>query len=111
MWFNINASKGLSTDRFNFFFAGFPALVVGHGVDGAGSGDTAQRMRSERYQFCGGLCGKCARNQDGSAERPAKPLKPADEIDGGTDRGEVQPVRRSDIAPQNLAKVQRGTER
>ena len=44
-----------------------------------------------------------ARNQDRPVERPAQSLQPADQVDGRTDRGEIQPVGRADIAPQDLA--------
>ena len=52
---------------------------------------------------------KC-RRQDRPVERPAQPFQPADQIDGGADRGEVEPVGRADIAPEHLAEMQRGAE-
>jgi hypothetical protein len=51
-----------------------------HGEDGAWRCETAQRMRSERYQRYPGLGGECARDMDVLAERPAQPLQPADQV-------------------------------
>ena len=39
-----------------------------------------------------------------------RPFEAADQIDGGADRGEVEPVGRADIAPQDLAEMQRDAE-
>ena len=52
-----------------------------------------------------------AGDEDGSFERPAEPFEPADQIHRRTDRSEIQPVSRADIAPQNFTKVQRHAER
>ena len=57
-----------------------------------------------------GLGGECARDKDDLVERPAQPLQPADQIDGGTDRGEIQAIGGADIAPQHLAEVQGDAE-
>src|SRR6266478_2853539 len=67
-------------------------------------------MRSERYQRYSGLGGECARDKDGLVERPAEPFQPADQIDGGADRREIQPIGSTDIAPEYLAEVQGGAE-
>src|SRR6476661_8809224 len=67
-------------------------------------------MRSERYQRYSGLGGECARDKDGLVERLAQPLEPANQIDGGTDRREIEPVSSTDIAPEHLAEVQGGAE-
>ena len=84
--------------------------ILRHGEDGAGRCDTAQRMRSERDQRHIGFGGERARDQDGLAERPAEPFEPADQINGGTDRREIQPVGGTDIAPEYLAEVQGDAE-
>jgi TetR/AcrR family transcriptional repressor of nem operon len=78
--------------------------------DGAGCGDTAQRVFAERHQRRGGLGGDGTRDQHRPAERPAQPLQPADQIDRRADGGEVQPVGRPNIAPQYLAEMQRRAE-
>ena len=57
-----------------------------------------------------GFGGEDARDQDGLVERPAQPFQPADQIDGGADRREIQPIGSTDIAPEHLAEMQRGAE-
>ena len=68
-------------------------------------------MRSECDQRRVGLSRERTRHQHRLAERPAQPLEPADQIDGGADRREIQAVGSADIAPQHLAEMQRGAER
>ena len=65
---------------------------------------------SKRDQWRSGFRGEGARDEDGLAERTAEALQAADQIDGGTDRGEIEPVGRADIAPQHLAEMQRDAE-
>ncbi len=67
-------------------------------------------MRSERDQRQLRLGGKRAGHKDCLAQRFAQPLQPADQIDGGADGGEIETIRRADIAPENLAKMQSGAE-
>src|SRR6476620_6279973 len=72
------------------------ASIVRHGEDRAWGCDSAQRMRAQWEQRRGSLGRERAGDQDGPAERPAQPFQPADQVDGGADRGEVQPVGRTD---------------
>jgi hypothetical protein len=83
---------------------------IWQGEDGAGHRDAAQHVFAERYQRCGGLGSNRARDQHRTAEWPAQPLQPTDEIDRRADRGEVQPINRADISPQYLAEMQRRAE-
>ena len=67
-------------------------------------------MFAERYQRCSGLGSNRAGDQHLPPERPAQPLQPTDEVDCGADRGEIQPIGRTDVAPQYLAEMQRRAE-
>ena len=80
------------------------------GEDGARCGDAAQRVFAQRHRRRGGLGRDRDRDQHRPAERPAQPLHPAKQVDRGADRGEVQPVGRADMAPQDLAQMQRRAE-
>ena len=84
--------------------------ILRQGEDRAGRCDTAERMRSKRDQRRLCLGGKRAGHKDRLAQRFAQPLQPADQIDGGADGGEIQAIRRADIAPEDLAKMQGGAE-
>ena len=64
-------------------------------------------MRSERNKRRGGRGGEGARDKDGPVERPAETLEAADQIDGGANRREIEPVSGADIAPKHLAEMQR----
>ena len=67
-------------------------------------------MRSKRDQRHLRLGGKRAGHKDRLAQRFTQPLQPADQIDGGADGGEIKAIRRADIAPENLAKMQSDAE-
>ena len=83
---------------------------IRQGEDGAGRRDAAQHVLAQRHEGSGGRGGGCARDQDRTAEGSAQPLQPAHQVDGGADGSEVQPVGRTDIAPQYLAEMQRRAE-
>jgi hypothetical protein len=67
------ASQRRATEaQVNFNPCGSPVgSILRHGEDGAWRCDTAQRMRSERYQRDAGLSGECVRDKDDLVERPA----------------------------------------
>jgi SAM-dependent methyltransferase len=75
------------------------ASILGQGEDRARGRDSAEDMRSERDQRRFGLGGERARHENRLAERPAQPFQPADQIDGGADRREIQAIGGADIAP------------
>jgi len=52
----------------------------------------------------------CPRHEHAAAQRLAQTFEPADQIDGGADGGEVEPVGGADIAPQHLAQMKRHAE-
>src|SRR5215470_19118185 len=85
--------------------------ILRQGEDHAWRCNAAERMCSERDQRRLRLGGKRAGHEDRLAQRFAQPLQPADQVDGGADGGEIQAIRRADIAPENLAKMQSGAER
>ena len=49
--------------------------------------------------------------QHRATERPAQAFQPADQVDGGADGGEIQPVGGADVAPQHFADMQRRAKR
>src|SRR5262249_4210833 len=75
------------------------ASILGQGEDRAWGCDSAKYMRSECDQRHLGLGGKRACNKDRLRKRPAQALQPAHQIDGGTDRREIQAIGGANIAP------------
>ena len=59
---------------------------------------------------CCRLGGDRAGEEDATPERATQAFEPADQVDGGADRGEVQPVGGTHIAPQHFTKVEREAE-
>ena len=90
---------------------GYDIQLLRQGEHRAWRCDAAEWMRAERDQRRVGLGRERARHQHRPAERPAQSFEPAHEIDGGTDRGEVEPIGGADIAPEHLAEMQRRAER
>jgi hypothetical protein len=70
----------------------------------------AQPVLAERDQFVRGCRREVAGQQHRAAEPPAQALKPADQVHGGANCREIQPVGGADVAPQHLAYVQRRAE-
>jgi hypothetical protein len=72
--------------------------------------EAAKLMATERVQRFAVSTGEIITDDDRQVERLGHTFDPADQIDGGTDYGEIEPVGGTDIAVDRRADVKRDND-